>query len=199
MVHDLLADTESDDELGPAPLVRLCKTKEGTDQNRTTMADEGRHVSDNKGETNDRQPKKRVKPHCITGPQGLSQTRIMIPEASVIGEAGGAAHQKRNVGQTQENKEPDRAATVHKERQHTTHKRRTLDQPTSQDTGKRLRQRRANNPQGEQALTAGEDTNAAVNTIAQQVQHIDCTRHDAGKRKQREHEQMHDNPRKRKK
>ena len=127
------------------------------------------------------------------------ETMVSGEEVAVNGEADTPPQQQRNAGQTQEDKAYDQSVTTHNDRQHTTKEKRTLDKPKSQQTRKRLRRRRTNNLQRGQMLTTGEDMNAVASPRTQQGQHTDQTRHDACKRKQRESEKIHDNPRKRKK
>ena len=142
-----------------------------------------------------------MKAQCNIGSTEISQPQTMVPGGEVITsvETGAAAQQQRNADQAQSDKEHDRTVIPYNERQHTTKEKRTLDQPKSQQTRKRLRRRRTNNPQRGQASTTDEDTGAVASPITQQVQHTDQTRHDVCKRKQRESETIHDNPRKRKK
>ena len=169
--------------------------------NRTTPARKRQQVSDKEGKTKGMQTRKRVRTQCNTGSLKILQPESIVPGEEVVvnGETDTLPQQQRNAGQAQENKKHDQTVTTHNNGQYTTKKKRTLDQPKYQQTRKRLRQRRSNNPQREQVLTTGEDTSAITCSIAQQVQHTDRAKQDACKRKQRESESIHDNPRKRKK
>ena len=118
----MATDTESDDELGPAPLVRLCRTKDRANWNRTTLARKKQQVRDKEGKTKGMQTRTRVRTQSNTGPPKILQPEKMVPGEEVVtnGEADTPPQQQRNAGQTQEDKAYDQSVTTHNDRQHTT-------------------------------------------------------------------------------